>query len=272
MSHCSRFVSWNSSTMIARKRSCSTPASASSRSRSRARAAGPRSRATTRALRGGVLGGEEVEQLLQQLAVARGELVERRLVQPVARSPELGGAVAARREVREIEQLLGVRPERERGVRGGELLVGDAGIRGELTRGGVQLGEPLGDARLVAELEAQVAPGRAQRLVDAGEHAAQPGGAVGGEQSQPLGVAVAQKPASARSNASPPVTAPCSSSSSRKRGSIPTANGCARSRREQKPWIVEIHAPSSRRARSWRPRACSAARMRARSSPAALRV
>ena len=49
-------------------------------------------------------------------------------------------------------------------------------------------------------------------------------------------------------------------------------NGCARKSREQKPWIVEIHAPSSRRARSWRPRACSAARIRARSSPAALRV
>ena len=55
----------------------------------------------------------------------------------------------------------------------------------------------------------------------------------------------AQNAGSARSNASPRITAPCSSSSSRKRGSIPTANGCARSSREQKPWIVEIHAPSS---------------------------
>ena len=41
-------------------------------------------------LRGGVLGREEVEQLLQQLAVARGELVERRLLEPVARAAELG--------------------------------------------------------------------------------------------------------------------------------------------------------------------------------------
>ena len=33
-------------------------------------------------------------------------------------------------------------------------------------------------------------------------------------------------------------------------GSIPAANGCAFSRRWQKPWIVEIQAASSSRARS----------------------
>ncbi len=82
----------------------------------------------------------------------------------------------------------------------------------------------------------------------------------------------AQKVASARSNASPRRTAPCSSSSSRKRGSIPAANGCARSSRAQKPWIVEIHAPSRSRARSCRPDSTSALRIRARSSPAAFRV
>ena len=48
-SHCSRFVSWNSSTMIERNRSCSRSRSVSfSRSRSRARAGDPRSRAPTR--------------------------------------------------------------------------------------------------------------------------------------------------------------------------------------------------------------------------------
>ncbi len=40
-------------------------------------------------LRRGVLGGEQVEQLLQQLAVARRELLERGLLQPVAGSAEL---------------------------------------------------------------------------------------------------------------------------------------------------------------------------------------
>ena len=140
-------------------------------------------------LRGGVLGGEEIEQLLQQLAVARGQLVERRLVEPVARAAELGRAIAGRGEMREVEQLLRVRAERERRVRRGELLVGHVGIGGQRLRRGVQVGEALGDAGLVAELELQVAPRRAERLVDAGEHAAQPLRAVGREQAQPLGVA-----------------------------------------------------------------------------------
>ncbi len=65
---------------------------------------------------------------------------------------------------------------------------------------------------------------------------------------------------------------PWSSSSSRKRGSIPASNGELRSRRAQKPWMVEIQAPSSSRASSGRPRSTSAARMRLRSSAAALRV
>src|SRR5436305_7952851 len=81
-----------------------------------------------------------------------------------------------------------------------------------------------------------------------------------------------QNSASARSNASLRSTAPCASSSSRKRGSSPAANGYAFSRRRQNPWMVEIHAPSSSRARSWRPRLTSSARMRVRSSPAARRV
>ena len=48
------------------------------------------------------------------------------------------------------------------------------------------------------------------------------------------------------------------SSSSRKRGSRPTANGCALSSRLQKPWIVEIQAPSRSRASSASPRSTSA--------------
>ena len=50
----------------------------------------------------------------------------------------------------------------------------------------MQLGEPLGDAGLLAELELELAAGRAQRLVDAGEHPPQPLRAVGREQPQPL--------------------------------------------------------------------------------------
>ena len=222
-------------------------------------------------LRRRVLGGEQVEQLLQQLAVARRKLLERRLLQPVAGSAELERALARNRQI-EIEQLLRVRAEGERRRSSRELVRGRVGIGGQAARSFVQLAEPLGDARVLAELQRQVAPGRAQRLVDAGQHLAQAGRAVGREQSEALRVTPAQNAPSALSNASPRSTAAWSSASSWKRGSRPTGNGCARRSREQKPWIVEIQAPSSRRARSWRPRACSAALMRARSSPAALRV
>ncbi len=53
----------------------------------------------------------------------------------------------------------------------------------------MQLGEPLGDDRQLAELERQLASGGAERLVDAGEHPAQPVRAVGREQPQPFAVA-----------------------------------------------------------------------------------
>ena len=49
-------------------------------------------------------------------------------------------------------------------------------------------------------------------------------------------------------------------------------NGCAFSRRWQKPWIVEIQAPSSSRARSCRSSSASRLRIRPRSSPAARSV
>ena len=136
-----------------------------------------------------VLGGEQVEQLLQELAVAPRELLERRLLQPVARRAELGRAVACRRELGEVEQLLGVRAERERHVGRGELLVGRGGVGREGARHLLQLGEAFRDAGALAQLERQIASGRAQRLVDARQHLAQPLSAVGREQAQALRVA-----------------------------------------------------------------------------------
>ena len=61
------------------------------------------------------------------------------------------------------------------------------------------------------------------------------------------------KASSAPSNASTASRSASSSSSTRKSGSIPALSACARSRREQKPWIVEIHAPSAARACSRSP-------------------
>ena len=113
---------------------------------------------------------------------------------------------------------------------------------------------------------------RAQRLVDAREHPAQAASTVRRKKAKALRLAAGAERLEARSNASPRSTAAPASSSSRNRGSSPTPNGYAFRRRLQKPWIVEIQAPSSSRARSWRPRSRSAARIRLRSSPAALRV
>ena len=82
----------------------------------------------------------------------------------------------------------------------------------------------------------------------------------------------AQKPSSASSNASPASTRDWFSSSTRKRGSMPASKGWAFSRRWQKPWIVEIQAPSSSLARSCLPSSASRCRIRPRSSPAARSV
>ena len=80
-------MSWNSSTRTERKRQLSRSRIAgSSRRRSRACSwRSSKSSADSRVLRGGVRVGEAPEQLLEQRAVARGELVERRLLDRVAR-------------------------------------------------------------------------------------------------------------------------------------------------------------------------------------------
>ena len=181
---------------------------------------------------------EQVEQLLQVLTVARSELVERSLAEAVARSPESTGALADRGEVREIEQLFGVRPEGERGGRGGLLLLRGARIRGELAGGVLELREPLVDACPGAELEAQLAPGRAKRLVDAGQLAAKTGGAVRGEQTKPFGVSIrAERGQRARRTPLPPGPAP-----GRRR-----ARGNADRCRPR----TDAHAAGARRNRGW---------------------
>src|SRR5439155_1602360 len=60
---------------------------------------------------------------------------------------------------------------------------------GQAARGFAQLVQPLLEARPLAELEDELTPRRAQRLVDAREHPPQAVGAVGREEPQPLGVA-----------------------------------------------------------------------------------
>ena len=226
-------------------------------------------------LGGRVLRREALEQLLEQGAVVRSELLERRALDRLPRVLVRRGAGATALQRGEVDDPLrgrGLADAPQRLLRCAPLVRRRRRVAGE--RGGLrtEARDRLSEGRALSELEHEVAPRRAQRLVDAGEHAPQPVRAVRGEQAQPLGLAGPRRTRSARSNASPRSTAAPASSSSRKRGSRPTANGCAFSSRLQKPWIVEIHAPSSSRARSWRPRSTSAARILERSSPAALRV
>ncbi len=139
-------------------------------------------------LRSEILGCEQVEELLQQLAVTGGELVERRLVEAVARVAELCRPVTAGGEMGEVEELLRIRAECECSVGGGQLLVGHLGVGGQCLRGSAKLRQPFRDAYVRAELQVELPPRRAQGLVDAGEHPAEPLGAVGREQPQALGV------------------------------------------------------------------------------------
>ena len=125
---------------------------------------------------------EPRQQLLQQLVVARGELVERGPLDGLAGLLVRRGPLAARAQRSQVEQALGERclgrdPERLLGVRALQLGRGRVGHQaaGRL----VQLGEPfLEPGPPLVERELERAAGGAQRLVHAREHPPEPAGAV----------------------------------------------------------------------------------------------
>ena len=227
----------------------------------RARSAGdPRSRAPTRRLRGGVRVGEAPQQLLEQLAVARRELVERRLLDRAPRLLVAGEAArAAHRAARGRRGRAAARRPADRSS--------SSSARAALSRAGSACRRVLDQARAAsrsssiraarpaARRSRARAPGRPsaasrrRRSASAAARARRTWRAAAIRS----GVAGAQNASSASSNASPASTRAWFSSRTRKRGSSPASNGCAFSSRWQKPWIVEIQAPSSSRARSWRP-------------------
>ncbi len=141
------------------------------------------------ALGGRVRAGEAVEQLLEEIPVPHRELVERRLLR---RDPGLlvaRGPLAARAVRREVEEV--VRPrlscdglEQRRGARALEL--GSRGVLGETASRVAQRFEPLPHRRALAELEHEIVAGRAERLVDAGDHPPQAARAVRRQQPRPL--------------------------------------------------------------------------------------
>ena len=273
-SHWSRFVSWNSSTMIERKRSCSRSRSASSLAEQVARAELQVLEVERRlAVLGRRVRVREAEQeLLQQLAVAQRELVERRLLDRLARllvaSPPARRGRAARSGRAAAPAAAAPARARAPAPRRRALRRSRRASSARQRAASASSVEPLVEAGPLAELEHELAAGRAQRLVDGRQHPPQAGGAVGREQPQPLGI-VARR----RTRSAPPRTprrgrpGPGSRRASRKRGSSPAANGCAFSSRRQKPWMVEIQAPSSERARSCRPSSRRRARIRAAQLP-----
>ena len=144
-------------------------------------------------LRRAVGDAEPLEELLEEVAVAGRQLVERRLLDARAAPPRSWPPARPRLELAEVEQALGQRPlvedlERAGGRRTGRLprlLVRRQAAA--LPRAAPRAAPP---GRPLAQLEAERTPGGAQRLVDAGEHPAERADAVGREQAEPLLVAV----------------------------------------------------------------------------------
>ena len=136
-------------------------------------------------LRLGVRGGEAVEQLLEEVAVARGRLVERRLLHEPARLLVRRGALAARAEAGQLHQPVRTRvalEQREQLLRVAALRVGGRGIGGEEARRLAQLLHAVRQLGTAADVEPQLPSRGTERLVDAGEHPPQPGRAVRREQ------------------------------------------------------------------------------------------
>ena len=203
--------------------------------------------------------GEAPQQLLEQGAVARGELVEGGLLD---RTPGLlVGREALRwppraRELGEVEQPLGVRRsleelERPRAARPRRACVAARPCRrrGTARPRGAPRSAPRGPAAPTPRARARARPSGASRRRPSASAAARARRRSRAGASAPASPA-AQNSSSADSNASPASTRDWFSSRTRKLGSTPASNGCAFSSRWQKPWMVEIQAPSSSRARS----------------------
>ena len=135
--------------------------------------------------------GEGLQQLLQEIAVAPCELVERSSLDP--RAGLLVGREALARTTLggvagEVEQFFGDRRGSEQLEHARDRLV--RALVQQALRGVAQLLEPLGKLRPPRQLELERTPGGTKRLEGAGDHPPQAARAVGREQSQPLAVLI----------------------------------------------------------------------------------
>ncbi len=133
-------------------------------------------------LGGAVLGGEQVEELLEKVAIAGGGVLERRLLDALARLLEPGRARPSSPERGKVDQRLGKRGKVERGTRRLGLSLGRAGIVEQPQGGLAERLEAAAHIGGLAQLEHQRPPGGAQRLVDACQHLPQPAAPVHGEE------------------------------------------------------------------------------------------
>ena len=132
-----------------------------------------------------------MQKLLQQLAILQRQLVERSLLDCLARLLEARPTRPPDAQPAQIEQAL--RRLRRLGqrqrlrCRRTRLVLG-AGVLRETPRGLRQLVEPDAEVGALAQLEVELPAGRAQRLVDRRQHPPQPGRAVRREQPQAVGI------------------------------------------------------------------------------------
>ena len=142
-------------------------------------------------LRLGIALREQRQQLLQERAVARGGLVERSLLDRRQRLAVGSSTIPAGLEVTEAHQPVGPQVAGQSLEQLGCLLllrVGRVRITREQGRGRAQLVHALAELRPCSHGEIELAPRRAERLVDVRQHPAEPAAPVGGEQLEPLRV------------------------------------------------------------------------------------
>ena len=207
-------------------------------------------------LRVRVGGREGRQQLLQQLAVACGELLERRRDDGVARLREARGARAAHLQVAErrgaAREASTHRAGRAPPGRRHAAARSPPGRRRGTSAASRTPSTRSPSAARGTRLENELSTRRAERRVDLDEHPPETVRAVGRQELPAVGLVGGAERSSADVNASAWSTSACGSSSTRKPGSIPAARGYVPSSRRQKPWIVETQAPSSSSARSGR--------------------
>ena len=140
--------------------------------------------------------GEAGEELLKQHAVARRGFVERCALHGVTRLFVGRRALAGGAEAGELHQPVGptvTLEQCEHLRRVASLELRRRPVVGQSMRRFAQLLDTARKLGQAVDGEIEIASGRSQRLVNAGEHATQPIGAIGREQAQPIGLLLRAK-------------------------------------------------------------------------------